>query len=513
VSRHCHQQAAPQCESCVRSSSSGPVVDPAGASGTPRYLAYQVDPRALASPGARADETEARHWADRAGGTLRPGGHGVSEHSLFHASVRAAQRGLPAGARLSESDRSRYQTEVGEDLSDVRLHTDASSGAVADAIGANAYTLGRDIYFGRGKYQPGTPAGERLLRHEMAHASQHGAANRTSLHADLAMSLPTGGSGAFTIDMADRVAPATPGLEGRITFDPDPGGPYSAEIGLIQAAQIIDVSGVRSAPGEPWQFRTPGNVNRNTLGTTGASGEERGWHVDTTYEDPTKTQSSAVSPSYPQSVGLRPGNNEHGWLRSPTDTHRAMLYDYPGFAGPDLDYKFETVAQGMDNQMVYGSLHWGFSLRSGVPTAEFVTASAGTSAEFDISLQRFRAFFTHEPTIIYFDTDIDVPAAGEDVKLDEAMTWLTGFSDAHVEITGFADERGTPGHNARLSARRARSVASALTARGLAAARIDGVSGSGATTTFAAGTEAGQLKANRRVQIRFIRNASTPPSP
>jgi outer membrane protein OmpA-like peptidoglycan-associated protein len=220
-----------------------------------------------------------------------------------------------------------------------------------------------------------------------------------------------------------------------------------------------------------------------------------------------------VSPSYPQSVGFNPGHNEHGWLRSPTDRHAAMLYDYPGFAGPDLDYRFETVAQGMDNQMVYGSLQWGFSLRAGVPSAEFATASASTSAEFDISLQRFRAFFTHEPTIIYFDTDIDVPAAGEDVKLDEAMTWLTEFSDAHVEITGFADERGTAGHNARLSTRRAQSVATALIGRGLTAARIDGIAGSGETASFAAGTEAGQLKANRRVQIRFIRNASTPPSP
>ena len=93
------------------------------------------------------------------------------------------------------------------------------------------------------------------------------------------------------------------------------------------------------------------------------------------------------------------------------------------------------------------------------------------------------------------------------------MAWLTEFPDAHVEITGFADERGTTGHNARLSTRRAQSVAAALTGRGLAAARIDGVSGSGETTTFAAGPEAGQLKANRRAQIRFIRNASTPPSP
>ena len=167
----------------------------------------------------------------------------------------------------------------------------------------------------------------------------------------------------------------------------------------------------------------------------------------------------------------------------------------------------------MDSQNVYGGLHWGFEIVGGVPQNEYARAQDTTSAEFDISLARFRAYFTHEPTIVYFDTNVAVPAAGEDAKLDEAMTWLAEFSDAHVEIEGFADETGPTGPNAGLSRRRADSVAAALMARGLDAARIDSVAGSGETTAFAAGGAAGQLKANRRVRIRFVRNASTPPGP
>jgi outer membrane protein OmpA-like peptidoglycan-associated protein len=93
------------------------------------------------------------------------------------------------------------------------------------------------------------------------------------------------------------------------------------------------------------------------------------------------------------------------------------------------------------------------------------------------------------------------------------MTWLGQFGDAHVEIEGFADETGPAGLNARLAQRRADSLVTALTGRGLAARRIDSAVGRGATDTFAAGAQAGQLKANRRARIRFVRNASTPPGP
>lgn len=212
-------------------------------------------------------------------------------------------------------------------------------------------------------------------------------------------------------------------------------------------------------------------------------------------------------------MGFNPRHNEHGFLRSATDIAPARLYDYPGSSRPQIKFDFETVAKGMDNQTVYGGLHWGFEIVAGVPQSEYAYAQDATSAEFDISLERFRAFFTHEPTIVYFDTDADEPAPGEEVKLDEAMTWLGEFSDAHVEIEGFADETGAARRNAGLSRRRAESVAVALMDRGLHGARIDSVTGSGETTAFAAGREAGQLRANRRVRIRFMRNASTPPGP
>jgi outer membrane protein OmpA-like peptidoglycan-associated protein len=397
------------------------------------------------------------------------------------------------------------ESRVGASLHDVRVHADSHASGLTRSIGANALTIGRDIYFGEGRYRPGTPDGDALIAHEATHAVQHGSAS-DAVDADLMATSPTA-LGYFEIEMADRVAPARPGLEGHIRFFPAPSGPYSAEIGLVQAVRMTNPT----AGGSPWSFAGTAESERDTLGTTGASGEPAGWHIDTTYADPAKTPSSPVSPSYPESVGFAPTHNELGWLRSPTDTHPAQLYDYPGFAGGSIDYQFETVAQGMDNQTAYGALHWGFKIRAGAPTDEFMFSAPVPTPRFDIALERFRTFFTHEPVIVYFDTDRDTPTAAEAAKLTEVTTWMAAHSDVHLEVEGFADERGRVGYNKDLSQRRAEMVAALLLGRGVDPARIDSVIGRGETASFAAGAEAGQLQANRRARVRFVRTATEMP--
>jgi hypothetical protein len=56
----------------------------------------------------------------------------------------------------------------------VRVHTGPDAGALASALGARAFTIGGDIGFARGEFQPGTLAGRRLLAHEVAHTAQPG---------------------------------------------------------------------------------------------------------------------------------------------------------------------------------------------------------------------------------------------------------------------------------------------------------------------------------------------------
>ena len=58
---------------------------------------------------------------------------------------------------------------MGADLSGVRLHDGRAADRASKAINARAFTLGSDIAFARGEYQPGTDTGRRLMAHELAH--------------------------------------------------------------------------------------------------------------------------------------------------------------------------------------------------------------------------------------------------------------------------------------------------------------------------------------------------------
>jgi hypothetical protein len=54
----------------------------------------------------------------------------------------------------------------------VRVHTGPAAADTAERAGANAVTVGSHIAFAPGAYAPHSPAGRRLLRHEIAHATQ-----------------------------------------------------------------------------------------------------------------------------------------------------------------------------------------------------------------------------------------------------------------------------------------------------------------------------------------------------
>jgi hypothetical protein len=76
------------------------------------------------------------------------------------------------GQPLSASSRTMMEPRFGRDFSGVRVHTDSRAAAAAKGLNAQAFTRGQDIYFGQGRYQPGTPQGLQLLAHELTHTVQ-----------------------------------------------------------------------------------------------------------------------------------------------------------------------------------------------------------------------------------------------------------------------------------------------------------------------------------------------------
>ena len=76
------------------------------------------------------------------------------------------------GQPLEPSVRRFMQERTGFDFANVRIHADAEASASASRLAARAYTVGSDIYFDRGQYQPASHEGRTLLAHELAHVVQ-----------------------------------------------------------------------------------------------------------------------------------------------------------------------------------------------------------------------------------------------------------------------------------------------------------------------------------------------------
>ncbi len=84
-----------------------------------------------------------------------------------------------SGAPLPTHIQRQFEGSLGADLSSVRVHTGGESQEAAHAVGAKAYTVGNDIHFAAGRYQPDDPFGMHLLAHEVAHTvQQSGGAQR-----------------------------------------------------------------------------------------------------------------------------------------------------------------------------------------------------------------------------------------------------------------------------------------------------------------------------------------------
>jgi hypothetical protein len=86
--------------------------------------------------------------------------------SLVNSVVSSEGQPLDSGIRDWAGPR------LGHDFSQVRVHTDSQASESAQAVGALAYTVGRHIVFGSGRYQPETLPGQHTLLHELTHVAQ-----------------------------------------------------------------------------------------------------------------------------------------------------------------------------------------------------------------------------------------------------------------------------------------------------------------------------------------------------
>jgi hypothetical protein len=90
-----------------------------------------------------------------------------------HAPITAVHEAMRVpGTPLGPRERAEFEAAFGCDLSQIRVHTDALAAAAASAVNARAFTVGRDIFFAAGAFEPRTPRGRTVIAHEIAHALQ-----------------------------------------------------------------------------------------------------------------------------------------------------------------------------------------------------------------------------------------------------------------------------------------------------------------------------------------------------
>jgi len=87
---------------------------------------------------------------------------------------------LGPGRPLDAGTRQRMEGVLGSDFSRVRVHTGAEGAVLAGRLQARAVTMGEDIAFAPGEYRPGTPLGDAILAHELAHVVQQRGAQEES---------------------------------------------------------------------------------------------------------------------------------------------------------------------------------------------------------------------------------------------------------------------------------------------------------------------------------------------
>ncbi|MDB4967162.1 MAG: hypothetical protein JWN44_2851, partial [Myxococcales bacterium] len=133
--------------------------------------------------------------------------------------------GERAGKPLPGGVKSDLESKLGVSLGDVRVHDDEAAATEARRLGALAFTQGRDVFFGDGKFDPASVEGKRLLAHEVTHVAQQEGAPATAA--------PTVSAPGSAVEReADRVADAfaadvRPGTESLTISERAPTGTIS----------------------------------------------------------------------------------------------------------------------------------------------------------------------------------------------------------------------------------------------------------------------------------------------
>jgi hypothetical protein len=186
------------------------------------------------------------------------------------------------GQSLSSPEQSFLRARMGHDFSQVRIHADSKSDQLARAVHATAFTVGQDIFFRNGSYDPTTAEGTRLLTHEATHTvqqrgSESGAGraaavqqrvtisepgDRSELEADAVAAAVSGGarsgtlpiiashSSATTIQREEEEKKEPPPVDANKAADGAPAAPNPMMVAMFRGGVVSQLDAARATLGE-----------------------------------------------------------------------------------------------------------------------------------------------------------------------------------------------------------------------------------------------------------------------
>ena len=453
-----------------------------------------------ARPGTRRSRStfraRARSFAGRRAGArgrdaCRPRGH-AARRRRPERRARAGPGGTSTelaelgGGRPLPDDVRTMEPRFGTDFGTSACTPGGSRARSSSALGADAFTYGKDVYYGAGR----APGVDPLTAHELAHVvQQRGAGVQRQAHPAELHGQLSGRRRHLRDRLADPAGRAhTPtthiGFDGYMRFFPNVGTPNSNNIVIIQIVKLTDLGGKDVNPGT-----MPADAGRARRARTGPACAPR-----TTR----RAASRAASSPTPRTSRQRPGGTRLGALarlrlqpaapgttgvagkvaaaRHPRRRHRrrrscripassaptrrrtcssTSMYDTPGTTDPaaDLNFDFETVVRGVDTQYTYAAVKWGFEIVDGVVKNEYLNIQDTASATFAEAMDRHQDFYVHEPMTFYFDFDKPDVTDIEAAKIDGLLPYLTRNPKAKMSLEGEADVRGGASkHNTDLAA-------------------------------------------------------------
>ncbi|HET9690397.1 MAG TPA: DUF4157 domain-containing protein [Acidimicrobiales bacterium] len=104
----------------------------------------------------------------------------------------AVDRARTGGTSLPAAFRSHAEGAMAADFSSVRLHTGREATRLNRSFGAEAFTIGNDIFFRDGMPDTSSKAGAHLLSHELTHTVQQGGVRRVHRKTAVPRTPPTG---------------------------------------------------------------------------------------------------------------------------------------------------------------------------------------------------------------------------------------------------------------------------------------------------------------------------------